>query len=129
MSKRKIINCKDVPPALGAYSQGVWAGNILFLTGVCGADIRTGEITKDGVGEETRIAMETAKAMLEGEGLTLDDVVNARIYITDMDKFKEMNEAYKTFFNAPYPARATVEVSRLADDANVEIVLVAYKPE
>ncbi|MDR1943490.1 MAG: Rid family detoxifying hydrolase [Synergistaceae bacterium] len=124
---RKVVNCDQAPPALGAYSQGVWAGDLLFLTGVCGADPKTGEIAAGGIGAETKLAMETAGAMLASEGLSFDDVVNARIYITDFDKFKEMNEVYKSFFNPPYPARATVEVSRLAGGAGVEIVLVAYR--
>ena len=64
---------------------------------------------------------------LESEGLTFDNVVSARIYIADFDDFKAMNEAYRSFFTPPYPARATVEVGRLADGAKVEIVLVAYK--
>ena len=124
---RKVLECSEAPPALGAYSQGVWAGNLLFLTGVCGADAQTGEIVGGGMAAETKLAMETAGALLASEGLSFDDVVNARIYITDMDKFQEMNTAYKAFFTAPYPARATVEVTRLADGAQVEIVLVAYK--
>lgn len=129
---RKAITCDSVrdkvPPALGAYSQGVWAGDILFLTGVCGADPKTGEIVGNGdIRKETKVAMDTAKAMLESEGLTFDDVVNTRIYITNFDDFKNMNEVYKSYFKAPYPARCTVQVVQLADDAHVEIVMVAYK--
>ena len=124
---RKAIDCKGLPPAIGAYSQGVWAGNLLFLSGVCGEDPATGELVEGGIGAETKQAMEAAGAMLESEGLTFDDVVSARIYISDFDDFKAMNEVYKSFFTPPYPARATVEVGRLADGAKVEIVLVAYK--
>lgn len=125
---RKVVNCSKMPPAVGPYSQGVWAGNLLFLTGVCGADIETGEILGGGdIKIETKVAMETAKAMLESEGLSFDNVVNTRIYITNFDDFKGMNEVYKNYFSPPYPARATVEVTKLADDAHVEIVFVAYK--
>lgn len=124
---RKTIDCKEAPPAVGAYSQGVWAGDFLFLTGVCGVDPTTGEVVAGGVAAETKLAMETAGAMLASEGLSFDDVVNARIYITDLDQFSEMNAVYKSFFNPPYPARATVEVTRLVDGANVEIVFVVYK--
>ena len=124
---RKAIDCKGLPPAIGAYSQGVWAGNLLFLSGVCGEDPATGELVEGGIGAETKQAMEAAGAMLESEGLTFDDVVSARIYISDFDDFKAMNEVYKSFFTPPFPARATVEVGRLADGAKIEIVLVAYK--
>lgn len=124
---RKAIDCKGLPPAIGAYSQGVWAGNFLFLSGVCGEDPATGELAEGGIEAETKRAMETAGAMLQSEGLSFDDVVNARIYLADFDDFKAMNEAYKSFFTPPYPARATVEAARLADGAKVEIVLVAYK--
>lgn len=125
---RNVVNCDKAPPAIGAYSQGVWAGNLLFLTGVCGSDHKTGKIVGDGdIRVETSVAMETAKAMLESENLTFDNVVNARIYITDFNDFNAMNEVYKAYFNPPFPARATVEVGRLADGAKVEIVFVAYK--
>jgi len=124
---RKSIDCDQAPPAIGAYSQGVWAGPFLFLSGLCGVDPKTGAIeTSSGVGEETRLAMEIAEKLLASEGLSFDNVVNARIYITDMKEFQAMNEVYKSFFTPPYPARATVEVSKLAGNANVEIVLVAY---
>ena len=124
---RRSINCDNVPLAIGAYSQGIWAGPFLFLSGVCGIDPKTGEIAVNGgIGEETRLAMETAQKLLTSEGLSFENVVNARIYITDMKDFKAMNEVYKSFFSPPYPARATVEVSKLAGNAHVEIVLVAY---
>ena len=125
---RKVVNCDKVPPAIGSYSQGVWAGNLLFLTGVCGADAGSVEILGHGdIRVETKAAMETAKAMLASEGLTFDNVVNARIYITSFDDFKKIDEVYRSYFTAPYPARATVETAKLADGAHVEIVFVAYK--
>ncbi len=62
---RKAINCKGLPPAIGAYSQGVWAGIFLFLSGVCGDDRATGELVVGGIGAETKRAMESAGAMLE----------------------------------------------------------------
>ncbi|MDL2264054.1 Rid family detoxifying hydrolase [Synergistaceae bacterium OttesenSCG-928-I11] len=126
--KRKTVNCDCAPPAVGAYSQGVWAGNILFLTGVCGDDPKTGELVGNGdMAAETKQAMENARAMLASEGLSFENVVNARIYITDFDDFGKMNDVYKSYFEEPYPARATVEVTRLAGGAKVEIVLTAYK--
>ena len=127
---RRVINCSKMPPAVGPYSHGVWAGNLLFLTGVCGADPETGEIVGNGdIRIETKVAMETAKAMLESEGLTFDNIVNTRIYITNFNDFQAMNEVYKSYFEAPYPARATVEVVKLAEGAHVEIVFVAYKED
>jgi 2-iminobutanoate/2-iminopropanoate deaminase len=101
----------------------VWAGDFLFLSGVCGSDLKT----CDDIKSETKKAMETAALMLASEGLDFGNVVNTRIYLTDLDKFTEMNEVYKSFFSQPYPARATVEVSKLVDGANIEIVFVAYK--
>ena len=126
--KRKTVNCDCAPPAMGAYSQGVWAGNILFLSGICGYDPKTGKLVGDGdTAAQTRQAMESARAMLASEGLSFENVVSARIYIADFDDFGKMNDVYKSYFEEPYPARATVEVVRLADGAKVEIVLTAYK--
>lgn len=130
MLKRVTVKCDQAPPALGAYSQGVWAGNILFLSGVCGQNPQSGDLVGNGnIEEETRQAMENAKALLASEGMTFENIVNTRIYITSFDDFAAMNAVYKSYFKEPYPARATVEVSRLADGAKIEIVFTAYRPD
>lgn len=125
---RKVVECDGMPPAVGPYSNGVWAGNLLFLTGVCGEDPQSGKIVGNGdIRMETKVAMETAKALLKSQGLDFSNVVNSRIYITDFKDFKQMNDVYASYFKIPYPARATVQVSQLANNAHVEIIFVAYK--
>jgi 2-iminobutanoate/2-iminopropanoate deaminase len=120
----------EIPPPLGAYSPGVWAGNLLFMTGVCGEDPHSGELVGGGdIAAETRQAMDNAASLLSAEGMTFDDVVNARIYMTNMDDFADMNSAYKEYFDGQYPARATLEVSRLVGGAHIEIVFTAYRPD
>lgn len=121
---RKQVEGEALGETFGAYSHGVWAGATLYVSGVTG---NTPELAKvPDIAQETRNAMLEAQAVLQAAGLSFDDVVEARVYITDINSFAEMNEAYRSFFQQPYPARATVEVSGLADGANVEIVLTAY---
>lgn len=123
---RKAISVEELGEPIGAYSIGVWAGPTLYLSGVTG--ITDELLAKPDMAQETKNAMMEAKIALESQGLSFADVVEARIYMTDIGKFSEMNDAYKSFFEQPYPARATVEISKLAGDANVEIVLTAYAP-
>ena len=127
LNMRNAISGEGLSEPIGAFSQGVWAGQTLYMTGACGI---TDELRAEpDMRQETVNAMLSAEKILKSQGLTFENVVNARIYISDMAQFNEMNEAYKTFFCKPYPARATVEVSKLADGAHLEIVFVAYDPE
>jgi len=124
---RKAIAGEGLGEPIGAYSHGVWAGPTLYLSGVTG--ITEELLAKPDIAQETKNAMGDAQTALASQGLSFAHVVQARIYITDMKKFAEMNEAYKSFFEQPYPARATVEVAKLAEGANIEIVFTAYDPE
>jgi len=121
---RDALSGDGLAEPIGAYSHGVWAGNTLYMAGVCGITEKL-KTDKD-IKQETLNAMHSAQTVLESQGLTFENVVSARIYITDMENFADMDEVYKSFFSKPYPARATVEAARLADGAHIEIVFIAY---
>ncbi len=122
---KKQINTIKAPAAIGPYSQGIVAGNLVFVSGQIPIDPGSGNIVSDDVQAQTRQSLENVKAVLEAAGSSLDNVVKATVFISDMEKFGQINAVYETFFSAPAPARACVEVARLPKDVQVEIEVVA----
>ena len=85
-------------------------------------------MVSEEIGGQTRRCLENVRALLEAAGFEPADVVKTTVYMTDLGLFANMNEVYAGFFQPPYPARATVEVSALPKGALVEIEASAYKP-
>lgn len=123
MSK-EIIHTEKAPKAIGPYSQAVKAGNLLFTSGQLPINPATGEISGD-MTAQTRQTLENLKAVIAAAGGTLQDVVKATVFITDLKEFAAMNAVYAEYFPNRPPARSTVEVSGLARGALVEIEAVA----
>lgn len=113
--------------AIGPYSHAIDDGTHVFCSGQTPIDPATGELKTGGVGDQTHQCFDNLFAVLADGGLTSDDVVKVNVYLTDMGDFAEMNEAYRTRFTAPFPARTTVGVAALPMNARVEIELVAKK--
>ena len=123
--ERKVISTDNAPKAIGPYSQGIRAGNMIFTSGQLAMDTKTGEMMKNDIKEETRMALKNLKAVLAEGGATLNDVVKVTVFIKDMNQFSLINEVYSEFFTENKPARSCVEVARLPKDGNVEIEAVA----
>jgi 2-iminobutanoate/2-iminopropanoate deaminase len=121
---RKIIQTENAPQAIGPYSQAVQAGNTLYISGQIPVHPQTGEIPGN-FADQVEQVMQNIAAILEAAGLTLQSVVKTTIYLADMQKFAELNEIYGKYFQDSKPARATVEVSRLPKDVQVEIEAIA----
>ncbi|MBU5455469.1 2-iminobutanoate/2-iminopropanoate deaminase [Keratinibaculum paraultunense] len=119
------INTNKAPGAVGPYSQGIKAGNLIFTSGQLPIVPETGELLKDDIKEETRQCLKNVEAILKEVGATLKNVVKVNIYIVDMDMFSSINEAYEEYFNEHKPARSCIEVSRLPKDGNIEIEVIA----
>lgn len=113
--------------AIGPYSHAVDDGSHVFCSGQTPIDPETGRLREGGVGEQTHQCFDNLLAVLADGGLTSDDVVKVNVYLTDMADFDAMNEAYRTHFSDPPPARTTVGVAALPMGARVEIELVARK--
>jgi 2-iminobutanoate/2-iminopropanoate deaminase len=113
--------------AIGPYSHAVDDGTHVFCSGQTPIDPVTGALRVGGVGAQTHQCFDNLFAVLADGGLGPDDVVKVNVYLTDMDDFSEMNEAYATRFSPPPPARTTVGVAALPMGARVEIELVARK--
>lgn len=120
------VNSKQAPAPIGPYSQGVQSGNFVFLSGQIGLDPATGNLTGDVEGQTTQV-MENLRAVLAASNLTFSDVVQTRIYLTNLSDFTTVNRIYDTHFNGTYPSRSTVQVAGLPKGALVEIEMVAEK--
>ena len=122
----QIINTKHAPAAIGPYSQGVVAGGMLYASGQIPLDPKSGEIVSGGIAAQTKQVLENMKAVVEAAGASMSKVVKVTIYIVDMQQFAVVNEVYGTYFSAPFPARACVEVSKLPKGVEVEMDAIAF---
>tara|TARA_B100000497_G_scaffold113819_1_gene135932 strand:- start:5213 stop:5593 length:381 start_codon:yes stop_codon:yes gene_type:complete len=123
--KKEIVNTINAPAPIGPYNQATKANNTLFISGQIPADPATGEIITSSIEDETHMVMKNLKAILDEAGLGFDNVLKTSIFISDMDNFNKINTVYGSYFTADFPARETVQVSRLPKDVNVEISAIA----
>ena len=127
MSKT-VVATTSAPAAIGPYSQGIRAGNLIFTAGQAALDPGTGQLVPGGITEQTTRTLENLKAVLEAAGSNLAKTVKATVYLKNMSDFTAMNAVYATYL-APEgvtpPARTTIEAARLPKDALVEIELIA----
>jgi 2-iminobutanoate/2-iminopropanoate deaminase len=122
-----IITAKDAPAPIGPYNQAVQVGSTLFISGQVCIDPASGELRNKDLQEETHQVMHNLKAILQRAGMDFGNVVKTTIFITDMNRFSEMNEVYAKYFDNDFPARETVQVSALPKFVNVEISMIAVK--
>ena len=125
MSERQVIQTAAAPQAIGPYSQAVRCGSMVYVSGQIPLDPTTAQVVAGGVSAETHQVMRNLKAVLEAAGSSLEKVVKTTIFLKDMGQFQLVNEIYGSYFKAPYPARATIEVARLPKDVSVEIDCIA----
>jgi len=123
--EKEVLKLERAPAPKGPYSQAVRAGPFLFISGQGPVDPKKGRILVDDVVGQTCQTLENVKAILEESGSSLDRVVKANVYLSDIDDFSAMNEVYSEYFKANPPARTTIEASRLPFDIHVEIDVVA----
>jgi 2-iminobutanoate/2-iminopropanoate deaminase len=122
---RKAFSTDKAPAAIGPYSQAIKAGKFLFLSGQIPLDPATGQLVAGGIEPQTRQVFTNIGEILKAAGVSFEHVVSATVYVADMNDFAKVNEIYATYFTAPAPARATVQVARLPKDSLVEIQVIA----
>jgi 2-iminobutanoate/2-iminopropanoate deaminase len=115
------------PAAIGPYSQAVWAGQLLFLSGQIGLDPATGKLVEGGTLAQAKQVFNNIKAILNSQGLDFKDAVKVTVFGLDIKEFPEVNKLYATFFPQNPPARSFVQVSALPAGAAIEIEVVASK--
>lgn len=126
---RTVISTEAAPPAVGPYSQAIRVGNMLFLAGQIGLDPESRKIVEGGIEAETRQAMSNLDAVLGAAGFSMADVVQAQVFLADLNDYAVMNEVYGSYFATMPPGRAAVQVARLPLDARVEIMMTAVKAQ
>jgi 2-iminobutanoate/2-iminopropanoate deaminase len=124
---KKIIKTPKAPEPIGPYSQGVLAGNTLYISGQIAINPETGHVVMSDIKDETTQVMENLGAILSAAGMDFSNLVKCSIFLSDMNDFAEMNTVYGSYFKDQFPARETVQVSCLPKDMKVEISGVAYK--
>jgi 2-iminobutanoate/2-iminopropanoate deaminase len=122
---KQSVSSPGAPTAIGPYSPAVRTGQLLFVSGQVPIDPSTGNLIDGDIAAMTRRVLDNVGALLKAGGLTFADVVRTTVFLADMNDFAAMNEVYGTYFSHPYPARATVQVSRLPKDSRVEIDVIA----
>jgi 2-iminobutanoate/2-iminopropanoate deaminase len=125
MARREIIQPVNLPATNPSYSQAVKVGEIVFAAGQIGIDPQTGKLVGDNMADQTRQALENLSSILRAAGSSLEQVAKTTVYIVDMDQWNSMNNVYMSYFSDNPPAKTTVEVSKLALGALVEIEAIA----
>ena len=118
---KKQVNTSSAPAAIGPYSQGVIAGNLLFISGQIPINPADGSLVSDSLESQANQVFGNLRAIIQEAGTSFEHVLKLTIYLTDLENFAAVNKVMENYFNEPYPARATVEVSRLPKDVEVEI--------
>ena len=126
---KQAILSNNAPKPIGPYSQAIRMGNMLFVSGQIAIFPDTNKLIKGDIQIETRMVMENLKAVINEAGFEMNHVVKCSIFLSDMAQFALVNEIYAEYFEAPYPARETVQVSCLPKNVNVEISAIACLPE
>jgi 2-iminobutanoate/2-iminopropanoate deaminase len=121
----KAIHTDNAPAALGPYSQAIQAGDFVYVSGQIGIDPSKGEVV-DGIEKQTKQVLANLQAILTEAGTDFSKVVKFTIYLNSMEDFATVNEIYGDYLTEPYPARATVEVSRLPKDVLIEMDVIVY---
>ena len=121
-----IVNTNLAPAAVGTYSQGVAVNGTYYFSGQIGIDPSTQEL-QSGFSAKLQQIMKNIDGLLTSQHLNRDNIVKTSIFLTDLNNFAEVNQAYVEFFKDPFPARSTVEVSKLPKGALVEIEVIAVK--
>lgn len=117
----EAISTQAAPAAIGTYSQAIRAGETVYISGQIPLDPATGLLIEGTFQERVRQVFNNLAAIAGAANLSLSDAVKITVFLQDLGKFSELNEEMARHFNAPYPARAAVQVSALPRGTDVEI--------
>lgn len=121
MPNKAIISTTNAPAAIGTYSQAVKVNNTVYLSGQIPLDPISMEVVSEATEAQIEQVFENLTAVCEAAGGSLSDIVKLNIFLTDLGQFSLVNEVMARHFEAPYPARAAVEVSALPKGVQVEM--------
>jgi 2-iminobutanoate/2-iminopropanoate deaminase len=127
MEEKEVVRTERAPaPFQGApYSQAIRANGFVFVSGQLSLEPDHAEIVGDSIGEQTEKVFDNLQAILEEAGSGLDRIVKTTVFLTDLGEFAGMNEVYARRVGEPFPARATIEISKLPSGAKIEVEAIA----
>jgi len=126
---KKIIFTEKAPKAIGTYSQGVVAGNTLYISGQVPLNPETSSLIEGDIASQAKQVISNIENICIEAGASLSDIVKLNIYLTDLSNFSDVNEVMQERFAEPYPARATVEVAGLPLGVEIEMDAIVYLNE
>jgi enamine deaminase RidA (YjgF/YER057c/UK114 family) len=125
--ERVVIHPADWVKSPNPYSYGIRSGDTLFLAGLVSRNGKDNSVIEGDMTAQTKTVLDNAGQILKAAGMSFDNVVSSRVFITDGSKFQEMNKAYTPFFPKDPPARATVIAPLMGAQYQVEITLTASR--
>ena len=126
---RHVVTALGAPAAVGPYSHAVRSGGLLFCSGQVALDPESGNLVDGGPGDQARRCLENLQVVCAAAGAQLSDAVRVTVYLTDIEAYPEVNEAYGGFFEGEPPARTAVAVAGLPKGADVEIDAIVALPD
>ncbi len=118
---KKLISTNKAPAAIGPYSQAIQWGDVVFISGQVAFIPATGELNNNTFEDEVNQVIDNLDAICKEAGGSLDNILKLSIFLTDLANFDAVNNLMKERFSEPFPARSTIEVSRLPKDVNIEM--------
>lgn len=128
MAPEQIISTTSAPAAIGPYSQAVRHGNLVFFSGQIPLDPESMDVVTGGIDVQAVQVLENMRAVAKAAGGSLQDIIKLTIFLTDLSDFAIVNETMKRYFDAPYPARSTVQVAALPRGVGIEIEAIMAAP-
>ena len=125
MMTREYIHTKKAPSAIGAYSQAVKYGDMIFLSGQIPLDPDKMILVSDDIDMQIKQVFINLKYVLEASGSSLENILKLNVYLTNLKNFSKVNEHMEIIFNKPYPARAAIGINSLPKDSLIEIDAIA----
>jgi len=122
---KRIIQTELAPAAIGPYSQAIRIGDFLYTSGQIALDPKSGKFLSGVIKEETEQTLKNISAILQADGLELENIIKTTVYLSDLKDFVQMNQIYEKYFSKNKPARACVQVAALPKGAKIEIDAIA----
>ena len=124
---KKALQIPNAPAPIGPYSQAILANGMLFISGQCPINPKTGLLEMETIESATHLVMSNIEKLLHAAEMDFTHIVKCSIFLKDLSDFQKVNAVYATYFNNIPPARETVEVARLPLDSSIEISCIAIK--
>jgi 2-iminobutanoate/2-iminopropanoate deaminase len=124
---KKALQIPNAPAPIGPYSQAILANGMLFISGQCPINPKTGLLEMETIESATHLVMSNIEKLLHAAEMDFTHIVKCSIFLKDLGDFQKVNAIYATYFDSVPPARETVEVARLPLDASIEISCIAMK--